>query len=97
MLAVQRVTALYVYSFVFLPSCHRFLSDVVWSLRFPGDDEACLWRSGEASTACTTMVHCERTADWFQDGTLAVQTRGARRGERGEHKILCCVQTERPP
>jgi hypothetical protein len=26
-----------------------------------------------------------------------VQTRGARRGECGEPKILCCVQTERPP
>jgi hypothetical protein len=29
MLAMQLVTALYVHSFVFLPSCHRFLSDVV--------------------------------------------------------------------
>jgi hypothetical protein len=53
-----------------------------------------------ASAACTKMVHCERTADWFEDGTRAVQTRGGRggrRGELGEPKILCCVQTERPP
>jgi hypothetical protein len=50
-----------------------------------------------ASAACTTMVHCERTADGFEDGTRAVQTRGARRGERGGPKILRCVQTERPP
>jgi hypothetical protein len=28
-------------------SCRRFLSGVVWSLRFFGDEEACLWRSGE--------------------------------------------------
>jgi hypothetical protein len=26
-----------------------------------------------------------------------LQTRGARRGEREEPKISCCVQTERPP
>jgi hypothetical protein len=37
------------------------------------------------------------SADWFEDGTRAVQTRGARRGERGEPRILCCVQTKRPP
>jgi hypothetical protein len=32
--------------------------------------------------------------DRVEDGTRAVQTRGAR---RGEPRILCCVQTERPP
>jgi hypothetical protein len=31
------------------------------------------------SAACTAMVHWERTADWFEDGTRAVQTRGASR------------------
>jgi hypothetical protein len=36
-----------------------------------------------ASAACTTIVHYKRTADWFEDGTRSVQTRGARRGERG--------------
>jgi hypothetical protein len=50
-----------------------------------------------ASAACTTIVHCERIADWLEDGTRAVQTLGARRGERGEPRILCRVQTERPP
>jgi hypothetical protein len=43
------------------------------------------------------MVHCERTADWFEDGTRAVPTRGARRGERGESRILCCVCANRTP
>jgi hypothetical protein len=49
------------------------------------------------SAACTTMVHCERTAGWFEVGTRAVQTHGAKRGERVEPRILCCVQTEPPP
>jgi hypothetical protein len=35
--------------------------------------------------------------DCFEDGKRAVQTRSARRGERGEPRILCCVQTERLP
>ena len=51
---------------------------------------------GDRAT-CTTMVHCERTTDWFEDGARAVQTRGARRGERGEPRINTVCKPNAPP
>ena len=99
MLAVQLVTASYVHSFVFPPSCHRFLSGVVWSLRFPGDKEACLRRLGEEHPRhAPRMVHREKTADWSEDGSCAVQTHDARRGERREPRIfMLCADLTAPP
>jgi hypothetical protein len=73
MLAVQLVTASYVHSFVFPHTCHRFLSGVVWSLRFPGDKEACLWRSGEG--------HLRRAPRWCTE-------KGLRTGLKMAH-VLC--------
>jgi hypothetical protein len=86
------VTASYVHSFVFSPSCHTVWFGHCGFLEMKklacGD-----WARGICGMP--TMVHCERTADWFEDGVRDVQTRGARRGERGEPGILCCVQPER--
>jgi hypothetical protein len=73
MLVVQLVTASYVHSFVFPPFCHRLGSGVVWSLRFPGDEEACLWRLGEG--------HLRHAPQWCT-------VRGLRTGLKMAH-LLC--------
>ena len=97
-MAVQLVTASYVHSFVFPPSCHRFLSGVVWSLRFPGDEEACLRRLGEEHMRHAPRMVTLREANWSEDGTCAVQTCDARRGERREPRIfMLCADLTAPP
>jgi hypothetical protein len=45
--------------------------------------------------ACTAMVHCERTADWFEDGTRALQTRGAK--ACGAQDFMLCANRTPPP
>jgi hypothetical protein len=50
-----------------------------------------------SSAACTTIVHCERTADLFEDGTRAVQTRGARHGSVGSPGFYAVCQPHAPP
>jgi hypothetical protein len=66
MLAVQLVTASYAHSFVFPPSCHRCLSGMVWSLRFPSG--RCLIYSAccgmDAGAATAAMREDDRDEDF---------------------------------
>jgi hypothetical protein len=62
-------------SFVFPPSCHRFKS--AWFGLCGFLEMKKLLACGDqvrAPAACATMVHCERNADWFEDGTRAADT-----------------------